>query len=66
MDDVGDPPRPVRVLRQGELAAIVSDAPEDLRPSGVICRPTSECWTQPGKVAWAQRGQPDGRDRAGT
>jgi hypothetical protein len=29
---IGDPPRPVRVLRQGELAAIVSDAPEELRP----------------------------------
>ncbi|MFE6098003.1 GvpL/GvpF family gas vesicle protein [Streptomyces massasporeus] len=29
---VGDPPRPVRVLRQGELTAIVSDAPEELRP----------------------------------
>lgn len=25
-------PRPVRVLRQGELAAIVSDASEELRP----------------------------------
>ncbi|PZG92190.1 gas vesicle protein [Streptomyces sp. NTH33] len=32
MDGVGDPPRPVRVLRQGELAAIVSDAPDQLRP----------------------------------
>ncbi|MGY4925564.1 GvpL/GvpF family gas vesicle protein [Streptomyces sp. 900105755] len=31
-DGIGDPPRPVRVLRQGELAAIVSDAPEELRP----------------------------------
>ncbi|MEU6148146.1 GvpL/GvpF family gas vesicle protein [Streptomyces sp. NPDC047081] len=29
---VGDPPRPVRVLEQGELAAVVSDAPEGLRP----------------------------------
>ncbi|MFJ9909737.1 GvpL/GvpF family gas vesicle protein [Streptomyces sp. NPDC101152] len=29
---VGDPPEPVRVLRQGQLAAIVSDAPEELRP----------------------------------
>ena len=29
---VGDPPRPVRVLDAGELAAIVSDAPEGLRP----------------------------------
>jgi len=29
---IGDPPRPVRVLREGELAAIVSDAPEELRP----------------------------------
>lgn len=29
---VGDPPEPVRMLRQGELAAIVSDAPEELRP----------------------------------
>ncbi|EKX67492.1 GvpL/GvpF family gas vesicle protein [Streptomyces ipomoeae] len=29
---VGDPPRPVRVVEEGELAAIVSDAPEDLRP----------------------------------
>ncbi|MFJ9905945.1 GvpL/GvpF family gas vesicle protein [Streptomyces sp. NPDC101152] len=29
---VGDPPRPVRVLEAGELAAVVSDAPEGLRP----------------------------------
>jgi len=29
---VGDPPRPVRVLKQGALAALVSDAPEGLRP----------------------------------
>ncbi|MYU25194.1 GvpL/GvpF family gas vesicle protein [Streptomyces sp. SID8352] len=29
---VGDPPRAVRVLREGELAAVVSDAPEGLRP----------------------------------
>lgn len=32
MGGVGDPPLPVRVLRQGELAALVSDAPEGLRP----------------------------------
>ncbi|CAL9633008.1 GvpL/GvpF family gas vesicle protein [Streptomyces griseomycini] len=32
MGGVGDPPRPVRVLRVGELAAVVSDAPEGLRP----------------------------------
>ncbi|MEU1600378.1 GvpL/GvpF family gas vesicle protein [Streptomyces sp. NPDC005708] len=32
LDGVGDPPRPVRRLRQGELAAIVGDAPEELRP----------------------------------
>ncbi|MBY8840287.1 GvpL/GvpF family gas vesicle protein [Streptomyces sp. SP2-10] len=31
-DGIGDPPRPVRVLTRGELAAIVSDAPEELRP----------------------------------
>ncbi|WP_189148833.1 GvpL/GvpF family gas vesicle protein [Streptomyces lacrimifluminis] len=29
---VGDPPRSVRVLTEGALAAIVSDAPEELRP----------------------------------
>jgi hypothetical protein len=29
---VGDPPRPVRVLGRGRLAALVSDAPEGLRP----------------------------------
>ncbi|GAA4056473.1 GvpL/GvpF family gas vesicle protein [Streptomyces shaanxiensis] len=29
---VGEPPRPVRVLKAGPLAALVSDAPEDLRP----------------------------------
>ncbi|WP_306187848.1 GvpL/GvpF family gas vesicle protein [Streptomyces sp. MK5] len=29
---VGEPPRPVRVLKAGELAAVVSDAPEELRP----------------------------------
>jgi len=32
MGGVGDPPLPVRVLEAGELAAIVSDAPEGLRP----------------------------------
>ncbi|MGW0333225.1 GvpL/GvpF family gas vesicle protein [Streptomyces sp. NPDC003011] len=32
LDGVGDPPRPVRVLSRGELAAIVSDAPGELRP----------------------------------
>ncbi|CAM5535016.1 GvpL/GvpF family gas vesicle protein [Streptomyces aurantiogriseus] len=29
---VGEPPLPVRVLTEGELAAVVSDAPENLRP----------------------------------
>ncbi|MFI5794233.1 GvpL/GvpF family gas vesicle protein [Streptomyces sp. NPDC051677] len=29
---VGDPQLPVRVLKEGELAAVVSDAPEGLRP----------------------------------
>ncbi|MFC5213121.1 GvpL/GvpF family gas vesicle protein [Streptomyces coerulescens] len=29
---IGEPARPVRVLKQGELAALVSDAPEGLRP----------------------------------
>ncbi|EFL35976.1 gas vesicle synthesis protein [Streptomyces viridochromogenes DSM 40736] len=32
MGGVGDPPRPVRILREGDLAAVVSDAPEGLRP----------------------------------
>ncbi|MEU6537001.1 GvpL/GvpF family gas vesicle protein [Streptomyces sp. NPDC047000] len=32
LSGVGSPPRPVRVLAEGELAALVSDAPEDLRP----------------------------------
>ncbi|MGW0822633.1 GvpL/GvpF family gas vesicle protein [Streptomyces sp. NPDC002845] len=32
MGGVGDPARPVRVLEEGDLAAIVSDAPEGLRP----------------------------------
>jgi hypothetical protein len=32
MGGVGDPPRPVRILKEGDLAAIVSDAPEGLRP----------------------------------
>lgn len=32
MDGVGDPPLPVRILRAGDLAAVVSDAPEGLRP----------------------------------
>lgn len=32
MGGVGDPPRPVRVIEEGELAAIVSEAPEGLRP----------------------------------
>lgn len=31
-DGIGDPPRPVRVIRQGQLAALVSDAPDNLRP----------------------------------
>ncbi|MCN9243482.1 GvpL/GvpF family gas vesicle protein [Streptomyces sp. RY43-2] len=29
---VGDPPRPVRILKAGDLAAVVSDSPEGLRP----------------------------------
>ncbi|WP_055493790.1 GvpL/GvpF family gas vesicle protein [Streptomyces sp. TP-A0356] len=32
MGGVGDPPCPVRILEEGELVAIVSDAPEGLRP----------------------------------
>ncbi|MGP4084393.1 GvpL/GvpF family gas vesicle protein [Streptomyces sp. KR55] len=32
MGGVGDPARPVRILTEGDLAAIVSDAPEGLRP----------------------------------
>lgn len=32
MEGIGDPPRPVRVLHRGELAAIVSDALDQLRP----------------------------------
>ncbi|GGV05049.1 GvpL/GvpF family gas vesicle protein [Streptomyces spectabilis] len=32
MGGIGQPTRPVRVLRHGRLAAIVSDSPEDLRP----------------------------------
>ena len=32
MDGVGDPARPVRVIQESGLAAVVSDAPEGLRP----------------------------------
>ncbi|MEU0899238.1 GvpL/GvpF family gas vesicle protein [Streptomyces massasporeus] len=32
MGGVGDPPREVRILREGDLAAVVSEAPEGLRP----------------------------------
>jgi hypothetical protein len=32
MGGVGDPPLPVRILKEGDLAAVVSDAPEGLRP----------------------------------
>ncbi|MGA4838704.1 GvpL/GvpF family gas vesicle protein [Streptomyces sp. G45] len=32
MGGIGDPQRPVRVLRHGGLAALVSDSPDDLRP----------------------------------
>lgn len=32
MGGVGDPPKPVRTVAQGELVALVSDAPEDLKP----------------------------------
>ncbi|MGW3150665.1 GvpL/GvpF family gas vesicle protein [Streptomyces sp. NPDC001177] len=32
MGGVGDPPQPVRILKEGDLAAVVSDAPEGLRP----------------------------------
>ncbi|MFF4019031.1 GvpL/GvpF family gas vesicle protein [Streptomyces sp. NPDC001843] len=32
MGGVGEPPMPVRILKEGDLAAIVSDAPEGLRP----------------------------------
>lgn len=31
-DGIGEPPHPVRVLRASDLAAIVSDAPDNLRP----------------------------------
>jgi len=32
MGGVGDPAREVRIIKEGELAAVVSDAPEGLRP----------------------------------
>ncbi|MFF2655613.1 GvpL/GvpF family gas vesicle protein [Streptomyces sp. NPDC058045] len=32
LDGVGDPPKPLRLLTEGELAAVVSDAPPGLRP----------------------------------
>lgn len=32
MEGVGKPPRPVRILREGDLVAVVSEAPEGLRP----------------------------------
>ncbi|MEU3553236.1 GvpL/GvpF family gas vesicle protein [Streptomyces fragilis] len=32
MGGVGDPPNPVRLLKEGDLVAVVGDAPEDLRP----------------------------------
>ncbi|OQD53583.1 gas vesicle protein [Streptomyces phaeoluteigriseus] len=32
LSGVGEPPLPVRVLHAGDLAAVVSDAPENLRP----------------------------------
>ncbi|GGV60890.1 GvpL/GvpF family gas vesicle protein [Streptomyces massasporeus] len=32
MSGVGDPPRPVRILREGDLVAVVSEAPDGLRP----------------------------------
>ncbi|MEU9184306.1 GvpL/GvpF family gas vesicle protein [Streptomyces sp. NPDC048484] len=31
-EGVGEPARPVRVIKEGDLAAVVSDAPEGLRP----------------------------------
>ncbi|MFJ4716685.1 GvpL/GvpF family gas vesicle protein [Streptomyces sp. NPDC088785] len=32
MDGIGKPARPVRIVKEGPLAAIVSEAPDDLRP----------------------------------
>ncbi|MET9365700.1 GvpL/GvpF family gas vesicle protein [Streptomyces sp. NPDC006632] len=32
MGGIGNPPRPVRTVEQGELVALVSDAPEELKP----------------------------------
>lgn len=32
MDGIGGPPRPVRIVRHGDLAALISDAPDDLKP----------------------------------
>lgn len=29
---IGDPPNPIRVVREGDLAAVVSDCPDELRP----------------------------------
>ncbi|MFI1016816.1 GvpL/GvpF family gas vesicle protein [Streptomyces sp. NPDC020965] len=31
-DGIGDPPRPVRVVRHGRIAALISDAPDEVRP----------------------------------
>ncbi|MEV3857240.1 GvpL/GvpF family gas vesicle protein [Streptomyces sp. NPDC050095] len=32
MGGIGEPPRTVRIVKEGPLAAVVSDAPDDLRP----------------------------------
>lgn len=51
LEGIGEPPRPVRVMRQGELAAIVSDAPEELRPKRRDLLATCGCWTRPQRRA---------------
>ncbi|MFI6857915.1 GvpL/GvpF family gas vesicle protein [Streptomyces sp. NPDC050416] len=49
-DGIGEPPHPVRVLRAGDLAAIVSDAPDNLRPKRRDLLAHQACSPRPAKA----------------
>ncbi|MBH5338185.1 GvpL/GvpF family gas vesicle protein [Streptomyces pactum] len=50
LEGVGDPPRPVRGVRAGELTALVSDCPEGIRPRRRDLMAHQRVLTEVGKV----------------
>lgn len=45
LQGVGDPPSPLRTVAGGDVTAVVSDAPEGLRPSTGTCWRTRRSWS---------------------